>query len=389
MFGKRCTLCGGKLNSKRVCTECGLDNNRSEKYYKINQSSCDGMPMTHIHPDDEQQNELKQYEAKKYAPRQYEPKQYESKQYDLKQYKVKKLKEKKLRKKDVQWKNTGMDYGKSKKKGWAKKAVSIFVILSVLGTVIETVAELGVDNIVDKITGETHEESYSYNPYSRIEENGITLPEEGEAAEFSLTSGNYIVGVNLPAGDYAADTQNEFDVVKVQDQENSIFLYEYTGKDDTNYLDDLRLFDGAVVEIVAEAPVTLTTQNAQGVQYEDTPLTQEYQFTGSTQKEAGVDFEPGVYDITVTKGSGSIKFTVITDKAQEDQVDDEEGNSWSIYMGESDTEGNVYKNVVLPEGAKITMGDDEREDKMTVNLSPSPKIASTDYMQTYRQYFYY
>lgn len=58
-------------------------------------------------------------------------------------------------------------------------------------------------------------------------------------------------------------------------------------------------------------------------------------------------------------------------------------------MGESDTEGNVYKNVVLPEGAKITMGDDEREDKMTVNLSPSPKIASTDYMQTYRQYFYY
>ncbi len=364
MFGKRCTLCGGKLNSKRICTECGLDNNQCEKYYKINQSSCDGMPMTHTHPDDE-------------------------KQYELKQYKGKKKKEKGIREKKAPRKNTGMDYGKPKKKSWAKKAVSIFVILSVLGTVIESIDEIGIDGIVDKITGGTREDSYNYHPYSMIEENGITLPEEGVAAEFSLVSGNYIVGVHLPSGDYAADTQNEFDVVKVQDPENSIYLYEYTGKDDINYLDDLRLFDGAVVEIAAEAPVILTTQNAQEVQYEDTPLTQEYRFSGSTQKKAGADFEPGVYDFTVTKGSGSIKFTVFTDKTQEDQTDEEEGYSQSVYMGESETEGNVYKNVVLPEGAKITIEEDEGEDVMIVSMSPSPEIASTDYMETYMQYFYY
>ena len=44
MFGKRCSLCGGKLNSRGICTECGLDNSKSDKNYRINRSDCDGMP---------------------------------------------------------------------------------------------------------------------------------------------------------------------------------------------------------------------------------------------------------------------------------------------------------------------------------------------------------
>ena len=49
MFGKRCSLCGGKLNSRGICTECGLDNSKSDKNYRINRSDCDGMPLTHVH----------------------------------------------------------------------------------------------------------------------------------------------------------------------------------------------------------------------------------------------------------------------------------------------------------------------------------------------------
>ncbi len=45
MFGKRCSLCGGKLNSRGICTECGLDNSKSDKNYRINRSDCDGMPL--------------------------------------------------------------------------------------------------------------------------------------------------------------------------------------------------------------------------------------------------------------------------------------------------------------------------------------------------------
>ena len=41
MFGKRCTLCGGKLDSNGICKECGLDNKKNDKNYRVNQSSCD------------------------------------------------------------------------------------------------------------------------------------------------------------------------------------------------------------------------------------------------------------------------------------------------------------------------------------------------------------
>ena len=53
MFGKRCSLCGGKLNSSGICTECGLDNSKSDKNYRINRSDCDGMPFTHVHEEKE------------------------------------------------------------------------------------------------------------------------------------------------------------------------------------------------------------------------------------------------------------------------------------------------------------------------------------------------
>ena len=52
-FRERCSLCGGKLDSNNICTECGLDNNKSEKHYHVNQSSCDGQPLTHVHTKSE------------------------------------------------------------------------------------------------------------------------------------------------------------------------------------------------------------------------------------------------------------------------------------------------------------------------------------------------
>ena len=66
MFGERCTLCGGKLDSRKVCTECGLNNSKSEKNYKVNSSSCDGMPMTHVHGKDACQSPRESTEQKTY-----------------------------------------------------------------------------------------------------------------------------------------------------------------------------------------------------------------------------------------------------------------------------------------------------------------------------------
>ena len=51
MFGRECTLCGGKLDSRKICKECGLDNSKSEKNYTINSSSSEKMPLTHVHEE--------------------------------------------------------------------------------------------------------------------------------------------------------------------------------------------------------------------------------------------------------------------------------------------------------------------------------------------------
>ena len=76
MFGERCTLCGGKLDDRKRCKECGLDNSKSERYYKINESACDHMPMTHVHEEEYESSEKKEipeHEKKQAEPEMLHP----------------------------------------------------------------------------------------------------------------------------------------------------------------------------------------------------------------------------------------------------------------------------------------------------------------------------
>ena len=53
MFEKRCSLCGGKLRGN-ICTECGLDNSKSDANYVSSGSTHRlGEGMTHEHKDNE------------------------------------------------------------------------------------------------------------------------------------------------------------------------------------------------------------------------------------------------------------------------------------------------------------------------------------------------
>ena len=49
---KSCTLCGGKLKDG-ICTECGMDNRKSDEMYQkaLNQSDCKNMRLSHVHTD--------------------------------------------------------------------------------------------------------------------------------------------------------------------------------------------------------------------------------------------------------------------------------------------------------------------------------------------------
>ena len=68
MFGKRCTLCGGKLVNNK-CTLCGLDNSKSDENYKLNIGSCDNQPLTHVHGEKRPEKNKNAVQKSKQAPK--------------------------------------------------------------------------------------------------------------------------------------------------------------------------------------------------------------------------------------------------------------------------------------------------------------------------------
>ncbi|MCF2679576.1 hypothetical protein JQM69_02480 [Faecalicatena contorta] len=343
MFGKKCTLCGGKLDGNNVCTECGLDNSKSEKNYKINTASCDREPLTHVHEENEKKK-------KKSAPKQYHMSA-----------------EQKAPK------------GKSGKK-LALVVSIIFLVCGIAGPVFSLITTVMENSDFSTGSGtfswDDDYDDYDYeemDPYEYLE---MELPESGDHAEYELTSGYYIVGVHIPAGNYKAVMQYDFDVVQVNDYDNGIYLYEYEGKDEKNYLNDLRLFDGAVVTISSETSVKLTTENAQqpaGTAMAN-PVTDTYMITDTKERTVGKDITPGVYDIRLTEGCGAFEMVIY----------DEDGAEYTyenFYFGEDESDGMEFKNLVLPENATITC-----EEGMNLTLTPSEIINSTDYLDYYIYY---
>lgn len=336
MFGRRCSLCNGKLDSRHICKECGLDNTKSDKYYKINQSSCDDMPLTHVH------------EEKKQKPKT----------------------DKRVKKTQAKTKNTYRTGTSQKKNEKSKKAgvISIISIILVLASTIGSIVGLLTESYDTKPDYNVEE---VYSPYDYVDKEH---PADGEYAEYSLTSGDYIVGIHLPEGDYAAIVEDDFDTVQVKDNENGIYLYEYPVKSGGNYLNDLRLFNGAIVSISTKTEIELQSSNAQyqnmGIMIEN-PLKDVVVLDNSAQLVAGEDFAAGIYNLYAA--SDYAYFYMM--------YEDEYGEEWEYYngleIGEESERGMLYQNVVIPEGATVWC---EEKD---IELLPANAIGDMDYSRYY------
>ena len=196
MFGKRCSLCGGKLNSSGICTECGLDNSKSDKNYRINRSDCDGMPLTHVHE-----------EKKKQGYRMNEPDMTGKK-----------------RRKHVQTPDI------TNRRRPLKIVILAIIVIAVLGNLYEEHKydiEYAIGDAVqgvfqdtgDQKTNDTDETDYDHYQYVTRE-----IPKEGERADYELSSGNYVAGVEIPEGIYTVTPKDDYDTVQIDDPENSIYL---------------------------------------------------------------------------------------------------------------------------------------------------------------------
>ena len=375
MFGKRCSLCGGKLNSSGICTECGLDNSKSDKNYRINRSDCDGMPLTHVHeekekhrPDRKADHREINHKETNHKKRDYGKQGYRMNESDMTG---------KKRRKHVQTPDI------TNRRRPLKIVILAIIVIAVLGNLYEEHkydieyaigdAVQGVfQDTVDQKTNDTDETDYDHYQYVTRE-----IPKEGESADYELASGNYVAGVEIPEGIYTVTPQDDYDTVQIDDPENSIYLYEYTeGKKDK--IKDIRLYKGAHLTLNCRTTVKLHTDNAQDVDAMETagqsnPLTESVDIKGQKTLTAGRDLEPGIYDLSRVSGAGNVDVIIYSDEQ-------EEINSWSQCLSEDGIDGETFHYLVIPENATMEVSED-----LKIRLTPSEQIASTDYYGFYNR----
>lgn len=375
MFGKRCSLCGGKLNSRGICTECGLDNSKSDKNYRINRSDCDGMPLTHVHeekekhrPDRKADHREINHKETNHKKRDYGKQGYRMNESDMTG---------KKRRKHVQTPDI------TNRRRPLKIVILAIIVIAVLGNLYEEHKydiEYAVGDAVqgvfqdtgDQKTNDTDETDYDHYQYVTRE-----IPKEGESADYELASGNYVAGVEIPEGIYTVTPKDDYDTVQIDDPENSIYLYEYTeGKKDK--IEDIRLYKGAHLTLNCKTTVKLHTDNAQDVEAMETagqsnPLTESVDIKGQKTLTAGRDLEPGIYDLSRVSGAGNVDVIIYSDEQ-------EEINSWSQGLLEDGIDGGTFHYLVIPENATLEVSED-----LKIRLTPSEQIASTDYYGFYNR----
>lgn len=375
MFGKRCSLCGGKLNSRGICTECGLDNSKSDKNYRINRSDCDGMPLTHVHEEKEKHRLDRKadhreinHKGTNHKKRDYGKQGYRMNESDMTG---------KKRRKHVQTPDI------TNRRRPLKIVILAIIVIAVLGNLYEEHKydiEYAVGDAVqgvfqdtgDQKTNDTDETDYDHYQYVTRE-----IPKEGESADYELASGNYVAGVEIPEGIYTVTPQDDYDTVQIDDPENSIYLYEYTeGKKDK--IKDIRLYKGAHLTLNCRTTVKLHTDNAQDVEAMETagqsnPLTESVDIKGQKTLTAGRNLEPGIYDLSRVSGAGNVDVIIYSDEQ-------EEINSWSQCLSEDGIDGETFHYLVIPENATMEVSED-----LKIRLTPSEQIASTDYYGFYNR----
>lgn len=338
MFKKECTLCGGKLDGNNVCRECGLDNKKTDANYMVNRSSCDGKPLTHVHEE----------------------------QKPLRRDRKKPVKEKR------------------KKGKRAAKIAILFAIISVVAELVkacnmivpdvfDNMGSLGLEEITQGLEEDQSDDSEyydeDYDPYEYVTRE---IPSEGEEYSTVLEQGEYVVGIHIPEGIYMCTANGGYASFDVKDTENSIWLYEWVDEEQPEYI-DLRLYEGAILEVMGDTPLELSTTNSQGgIRYNSNPLGDRtaYIVSGAIAGEA---FEPGVYNMRAEEGCGQVIVEII-----------DEGGAvveWKyLWMDADDDMESSYANLVLPEGATISWDD---YDELKVSLVSSEPIATDDYLGYY------
>lgn len=324
----RCSLCGGKLVNNR-CQLCGLNNSVNEKERQYERQ---GERQGYI---EEEEN------AKTPVERSSVPK---------KSVKVQR--------------ENHHTYGKQvqvpavKKKSVGKNGLAKFIsVITVIFMVFSFGASIWPDvkQSVFEFAGISTEEEGDYyeetDPYAYV-----TRQISKEGSEFSgfLGPGFYQVGVHLPEGVYEISLEDGYGSFTIQDEENVIFDYSLFGddmemEDEVTTKDDVRLYNGAKLQIGDGVVLKFQTSNAQPLeqQFVENPLKATIEVNGEYIVGEGVIPE-GIYDIRIEEEYADV------------EIQYPSGDNEYIWLERlTHQNGNIVyeeegcKNVVLPEGTNV------------------------------------
>lgn len=378
---RACSLCGGKLRDG-ICTECGMDNRKSDEMYRttLNQSDCEHRSLSHVH-DEKSSMPYKRPVMNKTREPDCESAQDGSAR-----------KQEKFQRRQVSGTYTPKTFSRagssSSSSGMKPQTLTavilVCIVVFVLAAVI-LVQESKQTSIPEAgWSAEWHVEEMNperYDPYAELEEE---LNPTGEIWEMEMPAGMYVVGVDIPEGEYLL-TGKAGSSYDVYDAEHLLAVHEMFGTDEYQILqaEGVKLFAGAVVCVDGLFPVKFYTENAQIQNMSErtvNPLTEEIEISGKSL--AGEDFPEGTYDIyAVGEAFGIFQFEL--ELVREDYT---VPFSLSIFMEENPTEEHpeycsVYRNVVLPKGTSVD------SEEMTIKLVPSEGIITQEYLDFYKNMY--
>lgn len=357
MSEKRCYLCGGKLVNG-CCQDCGLDNAKNEnKGYRINQSRAEY--------EKKSRQETKDFWNKK------EKSVIDGSNRNDENVKPDSETIPKVRKKNISTVSSANKY---------KIIVAIIGAIVVLaGPVSGFIKERKSE--VASVFENDEEQLIESDPYEYA---AYDLASDGDYFGTELKPGEYKVGLHVPEGNYQVSMVDGSGTVTVDDPENSIYLWQSMGKDTENEeLEewmDVRLYQGAKLEVRGNLQVQLETESAQSekmVSKQENPVSETILLKKGKELVAGVDFPEGVYDL---KGASDWTNVVYQIPLYTDYEDEELNFLKKSILITTDAIDSTYHNVVIPVGTAVTTQDAD------VKLVPSEWIETEDYDSYYDEY---
>jgi len=358
-----------------------MDNRKSDEMYQktLNQSDCKNMRLSHVHTD----NKAEPYEN----PVINQARRQEKTQNTREKSESKKAKQPEKPFADIysQYRSKAIrtsEQWKSKEaSGNSKLTIVVSIVVIVLGLVITLADNLGKPEKMPEWTEETVSEAYEeqeeYDPFAYVEEE---LPLEGEIWEEERSAGMYVVGIDIPEGEYVLEGKKGSSY-SVYDSRHYLSVNDsfHSEEEDTKWVGGVEFFEGAVVGVDGMYPVKFYTENAQlenmGARTANL-LTETFEMSGTSV--AGEAFPEGTYDVYCIGDSFGV-FNFDLELSREGYTD---SFGMSTLMEANPTNEypdycSKYENLVIPAGAKLDTGE------MKIKQVPSAGITTEDYMSFY------